>query len=182
MNTEKILRSAFWSGRLSYRKWRGMVRRGPQAHKRVFVQAFLHLPMRWLLEEVGERRFISIWPGVREEFSLDSPFEKTMVEAWDALWGVMAAGDAQYPVSQGVASLSAKRREILKIIVSNPGVSVYGLAKRLRRDYSRVLKDVRLLEAMGEVERRPDPASSRGVKRLVPLRSINARLSGLALH
>ena len=138
--------------------------------------------MDWLLKEIGEERFISIWPEVRNGFDKDSPLEVTMLDAWDAIWGVKAAGDSQYPVSPEVASLPRMRREVLRTIVSNPGISVYDLAKRLKRDYSRVLKDVRLLAETGEVEIRPDPQSSRKAKRLIPVRSINIALAGIPLH
>lgn len=175
-----ILRSAFWSGQLTYRKWRGIVRSGPQAHTRVFVQAFLHLPMGWLLEEIGPEKFTSIWPEVRKEFTADSPFEKTVMGAWDAIWGVMAAGDSQYPVSSKIARLSRMRREVLRTIVRNPGISVYDLAKKTQRDYSRVSKDVCLLTEMNEIESRPDPQSNRKAKHLLPIHSINLHLAGIA--
>lgn len=149
---------------------------------RVFVQSFLHLPMDWLLEEIGEERFIVIWPEARKGFDSNSPLEDITLGAWDAIWGVKAAGDSQYPVSPEVASLPRIRREVLKTIVCNPGISIYDLAKRLKRDYSRVLKDVRLLAEMGEVEVRPDPRSSRKAKRLIPVRSINIVLAGIALQ
>jgi len=180
--TEKnmILRSAFWSGRLTYRKWRGIIRKGPKAHMRAFVQSFAHLPMDWLLEELGEERFVSLWPEVRTGFSISSPLEKTALEAWDALWGVMAAGDSQYPVSPETAHLTRKRREVLKTIVRNPGISIYGLARRLERDYSRVLKDVQALAEAGEIRSRPDPHSKRNARQLLPVRSINAGLAGMA--
>ena len=177
-----ILRSAFWSGRLTYRKWRGIVRKGPDEHMRIFVQSFLHLPMDWLLKEIGEERFISIWPDVRKEFDKDSPLEAITFDAWDAIWGVKAAGDSQYPISPEVASLPRMRRDVLKTIVRNPGISIYDLSKRLQRGYSRVLKDVRLLTEMNEVEVRPDPQSSRKAKMLIPVRSINAALAGIALQ
>ena len=179
MNRTMILRSAFWSGPLTYRKWRGIVRKWPREHAWVFLQSFLHLPMDWLLGELGDDRFISIWPEVRKGFSENSPFERTVRDAWDAIWGVMAAGDSQYPVSFEVASLPGRRREILKTIVYNPGISIYDLARRTRRDYSRVLKDVRLLAEMGEIENRPDPHSNRKAKQLLPVHSINARLAGI---
>ncbi|MBI5969963.1 MAG: hypothetical protein HY884_02280 [Deltaproteobacteria bacterium] len=73
------------------------------------------------------------------------------------------------------------RREVLKMIVCNPGINVYELAKKTQRDYSRVLKDVRLLIGMIEVESRPDPRSSRKSNQLLPIRSINVRLAGVAL-
>jgi hypothetical protein len=176
-----ILRSAFWSGRLTYRKWRGILRRGPQAHTRVFVQSFLHLPMDWLLSEMGDEKFISIWPEVRKGFLTDSPFETAVLDAWDATWGVMVAGDSQYPVSAGIARLPRMRREVLRAVVCNPGISVYDLAKRIGRDYSRVLKDVRQLVEMDEIKSRPDPHSSRKAKQLLPVRSINAGLAGIAI-
>lgn len=175
------LRTAFWSGDLTYRKWRGIVRRGPEGHIRVYVQAFLHLPMDWLLEEIVTEKFISIWPEVRKCFAVDSPFEKTVMDAWDAIWGVMVAGDSQYPVNPEIARLPRMRREVLKTIVCNPGISVYELAKKTRRDYSRVLKDVSLLTEMDEIKSRPDPQSHRKAKHLLPIHSINARLAGIAL-
>jgi len=52
----------------------------------------------------------------------------------------------------------------------------------LGRDYSRVLKDVRLLTEMGEIEIRLDPQSSRKAKQLIPARSINAALAGLTVR
>jgi hypothetical protein len=173
-----VLRSAFWSGRLTYRKWRGIIRRGPRTHMRVFVQSFLHLPMGWLLGELGEEKFLSLWPEVRKELRADLSYESAVRNAWDAIWGVVAAGDSQYPVSPEVAGLSRMRREVLKAVVRNPGISVYGLAKMLSRDYSRVLKDVRLLAEMDEIQSRPDPRSNRRAKQLLPVRSINAGLAG----
>lgn len=92
----------------------------------------------------------------------------------------MAARDSSYPVSSEVARLPRMRREVLKTVVCNPGISIYELAKRTRRDYSRVLKDVRLLTEMDEIESRPDLRSSRKAKQLLPVRSINARLAGIA--
>ncbi len=177
-----IIRSAFWSGRLTYRKWRGIVRKGPEEHLRVFVQSFLHLPMDWLLKEIGDEKFISIWPEVRKGFDKDSPLEASTLDAWDAIWGVKAVGDSQYPLSPEVASLPRMRREVLKTIVCNPGISIYDLAKRLKRDYSRVLKDVRLLAEMDEIEMSASTLSSRKAKRLIPVRSINAALAGIALQ
>jgi hypothetical protein len=135
-----------------------------------------------LLKEIGEERFIAIWPEVRKGLNKDLPLEGIALNAWDARWGAKAAGDSQYPVSHEVASLPRMRREVLRTIVCNPGISIYDLAKRTGRDYSRVLKDVRLLAEMGEVEMRPNPQSSRKAKRLIPVRSINAVLAGIALQ
>jgi len=179
MNRTMILRSAFWSGPLTYSKWRGIVRKGPLEHSWVFVQSFLYLSMDWLLGEIGDEKFISIWPEVRKGFAADSPFEKTALDAWDAVWGVMAAGDAQYPVSFEVARLSGMRREVLKMVVCNPGISIYDLARRTDRNYSRVFKDVQLLVEMGEIESRPDPRSGRKARQLLPVRSINNELIGI---
>lgn len=181
MNRAMILRSAFWSGQLTYRRWRGIVRKGPGEHTRFFVQSFLHLPMDWLLEEIGDEKFITIWPEVRQGFDKNRPLEALSLNAWDAVWGVMAAGDSQYPVSSGVAQIPGMRREVLKTVVHNPGISIYNLARRLQRDYSRVLKDVRLLAEMGEIKIQSDPMSGRKAKQLIPTRSINAALAGFSI-
>lgn len=175
-NRTIVLRSAFWSGRLTYRKWRGIIRRGPREHMRFFVQSFHHLPMDWLLKEIGDERFISIWPEVRKGFDKNSPAERTVLDAWDAIWGVIAVGDCQYPVNSEVARLPGMRREVLKTVVRNPGISIYDIARRLQRDYSRIWKDVRFLAEMGEIELRSDAQSKRRIKRLLPVHSVNAVL------
>src|SRR3972149_5331785 len=102
---QRILRQAFWSGEMSYRRWRGIMRRGPEGHRKTFRQSFLYLPVRWLLYEIGEERFVEVWPEIRDEFSMDSSEERTAVNAWDAVWGMIAAGDSQYPVDPDVATL-----------------------------------------------------------------------------
>ncbi len=147
---------------------------------RVFVQSFLHLPMEWLLGELGEKKFISFWPLVREQFSKDSPFEIQIRDAWDALWGVKVAGDSQYPVRTRLADLPEKRREVLQAVVNDPGISIYALTRKLHRDYSRVFKDVRLLVAMDEIQIRHDVRSNRRITRLLPAHSINTALAGFA--
>jgi len=110
MDKTMILRSAFWSGRLTYRKWHGIVRKGPEGHNWIFVQSFLHLPMEWLLKEMNNEKFISIWPEVRKGFDKNKPLEAASLDAWDAIWGVIAAGDSQYPVSSEVARFPRMRR------------------------------------------------------------------------
>lgn len=177
MNSNMILRSAFWSGRITYRKWRGIVRKGPQDHMRIFVQSFLHLPMDWLIKEIGTDRFISIWPDVRKEFNAKSPLDKASLGAWDALWGMIAAGDSQYPVSTEIARIPKKQREALKIVVCNPGISIYDLSKKTARNYSRAYKDIQQLVKMGEIKIKLRQGSSRKAKQLIPVRSINAKLA-----
>jgi hypothetical protein len=134
------------------------------------------MPMDWLLSEIGNEKFISTWPEIRKRFDEASPFDRTVRDAWDAIWGAMAAGDSQYPVISEISSIPRMRREVLRTVVQNPGITIYDLAKRLQRDYSRVLKDVRLLADMGEIEIIPDPGSVRKAKQLLPIRSINSAL------
>ncbi|MEE8185266.1 MAG: hypothetical protein V3T96_02570, partial [Thermodesulfobacteriota bacterium] len=64
----RILIKAFWSGRIDYRGWRRIIRNTPEGHRKTFYQSFLHLPMRWLLKEIGIERFVKIWPLIRYEF------------------------------------------------------------------------------------------------------------------
>lgn len=176
---QRILRQAFWSGETSYRRWRGIMRRGPEGHRKAFWQSFLYLPVRWLLQEIGEERFIEIWPEIRDEFDMDSPEERTALDAWDAIWGMIATGDSQYPVDPEVAMISRMRREILQLVVCNPGISAYSVAKKTERNYSRVYKDIQLLIEKGMVESRPKAGSTRREMLLIPRRSLNARLARL---
>lgn len=177
-----ILRRAFWSGGMSYRKWRGIMRKGPEGHRKAFWQSFHYLPMRWLLREIGEDRFIDVWPGIRSEFSTTSPGERTARDAWDAVWGLLAVGDSQYPVDPHVAGLSRKRREILRFIVCNPGISAYAVARKMKRDYSRVYKDIRELVEKGMIEAGIAPVSPRHELQLVPRMSANAILRAGAVR
>jgi len=164
---------------MSYRRWRGIMRRGPEGHRKTFRQSFLYLPVRWLLHEIGEERFVEVWPGIRDEFSMDSSEERTAVNAWDAVWGMIAAGDSQYPVDPDVAMISRKRREILQLIVRNPGISAYSVAKKTGRDYSRIYKDIQTLIEKGMIESRPRVGSIRREMQLIPKRSGNSILAGL---
>lgn len=181
MNKKRLLlRQAFWSGDMTYRRWRGIMRAGPEGHRKAFWQSFLYLPVRWMVEEIGEDRLMEIWPSIRDEFSAVSPEERMARDAWDAVWGLIATGDSQYPVDPRVAMLSRKRREILMLVVCTPGISAYAVAKEMKRDYSRVYKDIRELVEKGMVESRIMPGSPRRELQLIPRMSINARLAGLA--
>lgn len=179
---QRILRQAFWSGDMSYKRWRGIMRSGPEGHRKAFWQSFLYLPLRWLLQEIGEERFIEVWPEIRDEFNTDSPEERTAVDAWDAVWGMIATGDSQYPVDPGVAILSSRRREVLQIVVCNPGISAYSVAKKTERNYSRVYKDIQMLIEKGMVESRPRVGSMRREIQLIPRLSENAKLVALKGH
>lgn len=177
----KILMKAFWSGRMDYRRWRRIVRGTPEGHKKVFYYSFLHLPMRWLLKEMETERFVKIWPLIRNEFSKNSASDRRAKDGWDALWGMITVGDSQYPVTPQVSGLSKKRREIMRLIVRNPGISSYEIAKQTKRDYSRVYKDISLLKEMRMVESIEKEGNLRRVRQLIPVHSVNARLAGFRI-
>lgn len=177
---ERILRQAFWSGKMSYRNWRGILRSDALGHKNILLQSFRYLPMSWLLQEIGEDRFVKIWPSLRSGFNPVFPEEKTAKDAWDAIWGMIAAGDSQYTVDTAVAGLSRLRREILKLIMCNPGVTAYLIAKETGRSYSRVHKDIQMLIENELVTSRPMPSSVRKERCLLPKNSINASLAEAA--
>jgi hypothetical protein len=180
IENERILRQAFWSGKMSYRKWRGILRSDALGHKNILLQSFRYLSMSWLLQEIGEDRFVKIWPSLRSGFNIVSPEEKTARDAWDAVWGMIAAGDSQYPIDPAVAGLSRLRREVLRLVINNPGVTAYSIAKETVRSYSRVHKDIRMLIENGMVAPRPMPGSVRKERCLMPKNSINASLAEAA--
>lgn len=174
---ERILRQAFWSGKISYRKWRGILRGDTTAHRHILLQAFRYLPMSWLLREIGEARFVKIWPDLRSGFDVSSPEERNAKDAWDAVWGIVAAGDSQYPVDAAVGGLSSKRREILRLVINRPGITAYTIARKTGRSYSRIHKDIGMLVEKGIIESwQPLTGSIRKERHLVPKKSINASL------
>jgi len=175
---QRILRQAFWSGEMRYKRWRGIMRKDPNGHRRAVLQSFLYLPVRWLLDEIKEEKFIKVWPKIRKMFNGDSAEEKTAVNAWDAVWGMIAACDSQYPIDPNIAMISRKRREILQLVVGHPGISAYLVAKKTGRDYSRIYKDVQILIEKGMVEAIPQEGSIRRAIQLIPKKSCNAVLTG----
>jgi DNA-binding transcriptional ArsR family regulator len=177
----RILIKAFWSGRMDYRKWRRIIRNTPEGHRKTFYQSFLHLPMRWLLKEIGTERFVKIWPLIRYEFRDTSAADWKAKDGWDALWGMITVGDSQYPVTPQVSGLSRKRREIMRLIVRTPGISFYEIAKETKRDYSRVYKDISLLKEMGMVNSIEKKDSIRKIRQLIPVHSVNAILAGFQI-
>lgn len=166
---------------MDYCRWHRIIRGTSENHIKIFYQSFLHLPMSWLLKEIGPDRFIKIWPLIRHEFSEKSSADRKVKDGWDALWGIITVGDSQYPVTLQVSVLSKKRREIMQIIVRTPGISSYEIAKETKRDYSRVYKDISMLKELGIVESIEKKGSVRKMRQLVPVHSVNARLAGFQI-
>ncbi len=178
-----MLRHAFWSGDIPYRKWHRIMRAGDiTGHSAIFRQSFRHLPMRWLFAELGEDMFLRLWPKVRETLfygDLDA-IGCLRRDAWDALWGIHAVGDSQYPLSDGldVIRIGRKRRQVLREAIRDVGVNIYQVSKRLKRDYSRVYKDVKRLEEAGLLRVIQENTARGRVNRLAPIHSINTKLAG----
>ncbi len=139
--------------------------------------AFRHLPMKFILEEYGKGRFIHDWPTIRNEFSLDQPLDHRPLETYDAIWGIWCVGDSQYPVSSKVARLSKRRKQIMRLIINEPDISIYSLAKKQSRDYSSVHKDVKYLIAQGLLDSEVTKSNGRTIKKIFAPDSINTRLA-----
>lgn len=163
---------------MEYGRWRRIIRGNLHGHRKVFYQSFLHLPMSWLLQEIGVKRFINIWPEIRGGFRDDSPSDRAARDGWDAVWGMATVGDSQYPVTTDTAELPRKRREIMRLVVTKPGISAYEIAKTTERDYSRVYKDIQLLVCKGMVKSIKKKDSVRRERQLISARSVNAHLAG----
>jgi len=175
---DKILRRAFWSGEMEYKRWQRIMRGNLHGHRKVFYQSFLHLPISWLLHETGVKRFINIWPEIRDEFMDDSPSDRIARDGWDAVWGMATVGDSQYPVTLDTAELPRKRREVMRLVVTKPGISAYEIAKATGRNYSRVYKDIQLLVGKHMIISIKKEDSARRERHLIPARSVNAHLAG----
>ena len=172
-----IIRQAFWSGRLLPRKWRAAIMDAGLSHKSIIKTSFTHMPSSVLLDVMGKSTFVKRWPRIRTLFSSDDTMDSKCLLLFDSTWGLLTTGDSQYPVSEKVASLSKGRMALLSEIVNYPGeFSIYGLAKKLSRPYSRVFKDVKKLVSMDLVEIRDDKRNGRKVAKLYSIESINTKI------
>ncbi|MYI88693.1 MAG: hypothetical protein F4082_00025 [Gammaproteobacteria bacterium] len=175
MDKLEILRQAFWSGAPTYRQFRGYLR-DVETHKKIVATSFRHLPMNFILEEYGKDRFIRDWPKIRSEFNFDQPLDQKPLETYDAIWGLWCVGDSQYPVSSAVARLSKRRKHIMRLVINEPGISIYSLAKRQNRNYSSVYKDVKYLIDLNLLDTTVAKSRGRIIKKIVAPDSINTRL------
>ena len=144
--------------------------------------------MPWLYQQLGEEGLVKGWPKIRE--SLDDPSDAIAMQkrqAWDALWASHTLGDAQYPVNPKVTRLVHRRKTLqrLRQIISQPGITISGLAKCEAPDdskkrlslYSRIYKCVRELEVEDLVEVRKETYADGKIQcRLLPRESVNARM------
>lgn len=175
MDKIEILRQAFWSGSPTYRQFRGYLR-DVEKHKKSVATAFRHLPMKFILEEYGKDRFIRDWPKIRSEFSFDQPLDLKPLETYDAIWGLWCVGDCQYPVSSTVARLSKRRKQIMRLTINEPGISIYSLAKEQSRDYSSVYKDVKYLIDRKLLDATAAKSRGRTIMKMTAPDSVNTRL------
>ncbi len=173
----EILKQAFWSGVPTYRQFRGYLR-DPIKHKKSVATAFRHLPLNFIINEYGQARFIKDWPEIRKDFHDDAPLDQKPLNAFDVIWGLLAVGDSQYPVSSTISNISKKRRDILRQAIEVPGISVYELAKKQKRDYSSVYRDVRYLINKTLIKAIKGFKNGRAQKKICVPDSMNTQLAG----
>jgi hypothetical protein len=179
---QKTLKMAFWDRNIAPATWRQAISRGEiESCRNVISASFKHLPVRWLMRQMGEEMFIKRWPVLRTVLAdRHDPIAIQRLEAWDALWGMLAVGDSQYPVRAEIANMGRKKRGLLKDIVHNGTSSTYELAKSSGRDYGRVYKDVRSLIDAGLVSmKRERTAENRAINVLQPRFSVNGELAAM---
>ena len=174
---QTMLRRAFWSGDFPYTKWRKIMRaRNIIGHIETIKTSFSRLPKSFLIQEIGEEQFIKMWPKIRSYMSPNNTPEVNAITAWDAIWGVLAVSDSQYPVSEKIAAMGIKRRNLLKTINQEPGISIYTLSKLTKRDYSRVYKDTKELVRQGTLDSKESRENGRKIVHLFATQSSNTKL------
>lgn len=138
-----ILKRAFWSGDMDYPQWKKMVlARYDSRHKRIIAESLKHLPIFWVINEIGHTRFIKKWPAWRQWME-PSPRR----EALDGCWGIAALGDIQAEVEPAIAVLGKKKLAAIRMANLNPRKSIYQIAKDLGRDYAAVHRDISSIKA-----------------------------------
>lgn len=176
-NIRSALRTAFWSGGISVKKWRRAIRARSLSHKALVKTSFMHMPSVLLVREIGRKEFIKRWPELRKLFNPRNNSERKRLLLFDSIWGLLTAGDSQYPVSEQIARLSKGRRQILREIVNHPGITIYALSEKVNRQYSRVFKEVKMLAALNLVDIKEDRHQGRKISKLTSPHSINTELA-----
>jgi len=170
------LRSAFWSGSLSEKKWRRVIRDHSMSHKAILKTSFEHMPASFLVNEIGKKGFAKRWPVIRKLFDPNNANEQKRILLFDSIWGIITTGDSQYPVSGKIVSLSKGRLLLLQETVNCPGLSIYALSRKVGRDYSRVFKDIKTLVSQNLVDIKEDLVQGRKISKLFSRESINTKL------
>jgi len=172
-------RGAFWSGIVSASKWHSMLG-NPGKHGKMIKAFFDARPPDTALKTMGEKRFIKQWPKIRNLFSQAERKDQARQRLFDATWSVLVTGDSQYPVNAKITSLSKGRQAIIKATIETPGISIYQLAKGVHRDYSRVYKEVMLLqEKKIFVVTKGGKSHGRQISQVFAKDSINTKLAEL---
>lgn len=170
-------RGAFWSGIVSADKWRAMLG-NPGKHGKMIKAFFDAMPPDTALETMGEQRFIKQWPKIRNLFSQAERKDQARQRLFDATWSVLVTGDSQYPINVKITSLSKGRQAIIKATVETPGISIYQLAKGVHRDYSRVYKEVMLLQGKKVLDvTKKEKDQGRQISQVFAKDSINTKLA-----
>ena len=102
--------------------------------------------------------------GVRITTGSEQDMRQSFLKAWDDAatekvreveWDTVLFSDIKTMVN----TLTNKRLELLKELQSAGEISVYELARRLRRDYKNIHSDVRILVDVGFIKRTQDGIS-----------------------
>lgn len=173
---QALINEGFWGGNLPVARWSAAIKDPMRASRFIIKTSFDYMPSKVLIHEMGEKQFIKAWPAIRSLFDQQNQQDLKRLKIFDCSWGILAAGDSQYPVSQKVANLSKGQRALLSEVVTWPGISIYALHKRAEREYSRVFKEVKLLVEQQLIEIRKAVQSGRVVSCLFAAESINTKL------
>lgn len=134
---DRAKRMAFWDqGKLEYVQWLLAFKSG---NTNVIRQSINYMRGADLVDLVGKRQFIKVWPLLRNAEGLNENKKAIL----DAAWGFYVAGDVSFPVSASVTRFHPKKLGTLRVLAKSSGHnSIYQIAKMTGRDYRRVYDDI----------------------------------------
>lgn len=134
---ERAKRMAFWDqGKLDYANWLTAFKSG---NVNTIRQSINHMRAADLIELIGIRKFITVWPSLR----ITNELNETKKTILDAAWGWYVAGDTSFPVYASATRFHPKKLGTLRVLAKSTGRdSIYQIAKKTGRDYRRVHDDI----------------------------------------
>jgi hypothetical protein len=148
--------AAFWDRpKLTYDKWLIAIFKGDARSEIMLKQSMLFMEVRHFVALIGVQRFIDHYPDWRKLLIDNDPRTWTRRGVMDSLWSWQVCGTIymKNPTHEWF-QLTKKQKATFYCISEFGYESIYRVAKRMNRNYRRVLDDVKRLIALGVIQYR----------------------------
>jgi DNA-binding CsgD family transcriptional regulator len=160
---EKARIAAFWDRPgLTREKWAATVLADNAKGDAMLKQSMLYMNDGIFVLLVGMPVFVEFYPAWRKMLDDENPRTWLKRGLLDSRWSLEVCGTVymKNPTSEWFG-LTKKQKETFRCISEHGCESVYQIAKRMGRNYRRVLDDVRRLSGIGVVQTREKAVNGR---------------------